>query len=40
MGNMVLNDAVEKTPEPFSSVNVLSNFLGVGLSRRYCRLHD
>lgn len=27
MGNVVLNDAVEKMPEPFSLVNVLSNFL-------------
>lgn len=40
MGNVVLNNVIEGMPEPFSSINVLSNFLGVGLSHRYCRLHD
>jgi len=37
---VVLNNVVEGRPEPFSSRNVLSNILGMGLSHRYCRLHD
>lgn len=39
MGSVTLS-VLDGMPKSFSSVNVLSNFLGVGFSHRYCRLHD